>query len=131
MKGDVRVLRIKLPDGKALYVALPPRLRSGKPHNNRENRERLWRIDPRCHWCALVTVPVPGDGKPLQHFHATLDHVYSAQSERRDEVVLACHGCNQKRAYIYGETFKRRSFDPERRANTIRLMAEHASLQSS
>lgn len=105
--------------GEPLIIRASVKLRSGKPINNAHNRAVLWAADPRCHWCKLETVIAPVGTKTLSHYHATLDHVFGEKSERRDVIVLACHGCNSKRGYQ--EAPRRRKPDPERRAETLRL----------
>lgn len=116
--------RIKLPGGRTLVGRTTPQLKSGKSGNNAENRRRLWAHDCRCHWCRIVTVlPPPALKGRLSHFHATLDHVFGVESEQRDVIVLACHGCNRRRGLEGLEQARRkRRTEPERRANTLALM---------
>jgi hypothetical protein len=104
-----------------LYATAGASLRSGKPCNNAWNRGVLHARDPRCHWCGIVTVIAPRDTRALSHYHATVDHVFGVKSDRRDEIVLACHGCNTRRGEL---SAPRRHIDPERRANTIALLRE-------
>jgi hypothetical protein len=68
-------------------------------------RLRMFRRDPHCYWCGVLTV-LDAEG---QSNHATVDHLYSKlhplraskhkSGHERDNVlhVLACHKCNQAR----------------------------------
>ena len=69
----------------------------------RKRKLKLWRIDPHCHWCGILTVireyephqsQLPND--------ATVDHLRSRWSKERgkdktESTVLACYKCNQER----------------------------------
>lgn len=69
-------------------------------------RERLWRKDPRCHWCGVETILPIGDPRSFQSHTATIDHLRSKfdgdrtvpnmEYERRR--VLACLKCNGERS---------------------------------
>lgn len=72
---------------------------------NRARREALWRENPHCYWCGVMTVQPPRS--PESWFRppnnmATLDHLYIRTDVRRQEnkgphpVVLSCYSCNQK-----------------------------------
>lgn len=64
-------------------------------------RERLWKKNPHCHWCGVLTI----DYRDRKHHHygneATLDHMYSRYSPLRGKRtyvnVLACYKCNNQR----------------------------------
>src|SRR5678816_1112994 len=84
-----------------------------KSRNQVKNqRERLWKIDPRCFWCMRVTVlphaPSPPKGGWAANI-ATIDHLYDRKHELRHSPqkhnqemrrVLACYACNMKRGGI-------------------------------
>lgn len=73
----------------------------------RSQRERMWRNDPRCHWCGCRTVlPPAGAGshrKNIPTNEATIDHLDSRLSPDRGKFngcyrrVLACLRCNNRR----------------------------------
>lgn len=67
-----------------------------------EDRERLFTINPRCHWCGVVTVPGKGGGERL----TTLDHIKGfhecgrniAEWDAKENKVIACYACNNRRS---------------------------------
>jgi hypothetical protein len=75
--------------------------RGRKPQPQKPTRRRvLWRRDPRCFWCGVVTT-FATHGRPDS---ATVDHLYPRGHPRRSDprkhlppVVLSCYGCNQER----------------------------------
>lgn len=126
--GELLTVRVELCSG----------LKNGKDANNTINKRRLWMRDPHCHWCGVLTrLPLPGEENCSAHDAATLDHVIpKLQRQRisdRDKVVLACHMCNQQRDAVDRLKWRReqesgygrvRRIDPERRANTLRLLIQ-------
>lgn len=122
MGREVRAFDVQ--SGEHVIVRLAPYLLSGKRTNNPANRLLLFRVNPHCHWCGLKTRLAEPGTKALSHFHATVDHVYGERSENRDVIVLACHGCNQRRG-TEAATHRRKP-DPERRAATLSRLAELA-----
>lgn len=69
-------------------------------------RRLLFKQNPHCHWCNVLTVLVPDHMvTPAQLLNmATVDHVKSrCEARTREEwsapsnQVLACHQCNQRR----------------------------------
>lgn len=83
------------PDGAiSLAFTPPPRVRLEarlKPRQIQAERRRLLAQDPRCRWC----------GCALTFETSTLDHVVPlgrGGTNRRDNLVLACSPCNQRRA---------------------------------
>lgn len=84
-------------------------------------------IDPHCHWCGIETwLPVSGDefgkirGGPGRHM-ATTDHLVSRlespENARSVETVLACAGCNERRAMLAEKAL---SPDERARRNNVR-----------
>ena len=81
---------------------------------NQRLRLRLWRKNPHCYWCGIVTKwfarnPAPPDG-------ATLDHIrsrYVPERSRREGlwrngiIVLACWRCNNERCAMEQEYLAR------------------------
>lgn len=73
----------------------------------RLQRIRLWKEDPHCYHCGLLTELPPKKAhlKNKPHY-ATIDHLYSRYDPRRyapmvgkeKRRVLACFACNQKRS---------------------------------
>lgn len=75
-------------------------------------RNRLWHINPNCHWCGCKTVLLPKEGRPryepMPKNAATIDHLYHKWDQRRkrshpvDEPrhVLACWACNGERGKL-------------------------------
>ena len=72
----------------------------------KKQRLRLWKIDPRCHWCGIETIWVDIEGGRMPENGATIDHLRSRlnpartagleyPNERRR--VIACFACNQRR----------------------------------
>jgi hypothetical protein len=68
----------------------------------------LWKNNPHCHWCGVLTVMVTRTPKmkpkiPFGPNEATLDHLYPMRDPRRASIkdkrntVLACNRCNQRR----------------------------------
>jgi hypothetical protein len=78
---------------------VPEGERTARPTNTRAQaqRRRLWRRDPRCHWC----------GARLETASAgTLDHripLAAGGSQRADNVVLACRQRNLARGHTMPE----------------------------
>jgi len=79
----------------------------------------LWRREPHCHWCGVLTTLPSAEGKMYPEYKpgsklsleaATLDNLYEKRDPRRinykrssGEIyynVLACHECNRDRARI-------------------------------
>lgn len=71
--------------------------------STRRRRHNLWRKDPHCYWCGVVTVEVvvAKFEKPPDNL-ATLDHLHSRYDPRRGAThgvasVLSCLRCNNER----------------------------------
>jgi hypothetical protein len=64
-------------------------------------RVRMWKADPRCHWCGIATVLERLPNGRVRKNLATIDHLYPRHHPERQvgahEVVLACYGCNERR----------------------------------
>ena len=88
--------------GAAIKAATTPPVMNGKRdkrQSNRKHRQRLFRKQKTCRWCKVPLVLYNSeatDGKAL----ATLDHViplHRGGQNNRNNMVLACGGCNTKR----------------------------------
>ena len=88
---------------------------------NRTRKLRLWKADPHCFYCGVVTyLPPHGGGRSFPDT-ATLDHLDSKLSGRRGQLhhagprtVLACYQCNHERGLfecreLYREEHRQRS----------------------
>lgn len=71
-----------------------------------------WKKNPHCHWCKRMTILSSAEmgSRKLPRNAATLDHVYTRKDARRtsdnkNQVVLACYDCNQRRGYRPFEEF--------------------------
>lgn len=63
-------------------------------------RLALWQVNPNCSWCGRRTRLITSPDGILPDDAATVDHVisqYQRSAKTPTRVVLACHGCNQKR----------------------------------
>lgn len=79
-----------------------------KPKSQQARRRlNLWRKDPCCFWCEVVTVLPPPEfqGRKPTDDEATLDHVLSRYVREPGEqfpagsnTVLACRACNLRRS---------------------------------
>ena len=78
-------------------------------------RKILWESNRFCHWCKRETVLLEdfkyerGGPKPPPNM-ATIEHLYSRLSsvprKPKNEKVIACEECNQKRARLENKIFK-------------------------
>jgi hypothetical protein len=97
---------------------------SNKNRVYRRRREKLWKIDPRCHWCKRATILVDrslnGNKGPFDPLEATIDHINTRYDKRytthcnEELTVLSCRECNNKRgkereALVPKEELNRRS----------------------
>lgn len=89
----------------------------------RTQRNRLWAIDPHCHWCGKLTVlpraHAPHEPRPMPEMNwATIDHLHCRLHPDRLKPgdgqmrrVLACWSCNNQRnrieMFIGGQTLLR------------------------
>ena len=74
-------------------------------------RTKLWKENPHCYYCGILTVPpeLRTETQKKNHFNfsnmATLEHLYSRLNPKRQEKyskarrhVLACYKCNSEKA---------------------------------
>lgn len=70
-----------------------------------KTRNRMWKQNPHCHWCGILTLsPLPGKESVTYSDTATLDHLYSKWELRENPdllsqqtTVIACAKCNADR----------------------------------
>jgi 5-methylcytosine-specific restriction endonuclease McrA len=76
------------------------RRKTPKKSKTRKRRLKLFRKNPLCHWCKkMMTMGHGSDGRCLPRT-ATLDHLIPQSkggSNFPENIVLACHECNNKR----------------------------------
>ena len=69
---------------------------------NRNKKLKLWRIDPRCHYCGVKTIVIElQSGDTVPDNLATINHIHKREDGvcdcMRKEVVLSCYRCGQER----------------------------------
>lgn len=79
---------------------------------NRKQRDKLYALNPNCHWCGVRMNPPPHDKHRPKPDDCTVDHLYPVghpdRKPGRGDVcrVLACHRCNQQRGIEWNRRLK-------------------------
>ena len=83
-----------------------PKNKLGKTQIQRRQRYRLWKQNPKCHWCNVETIYIENfhlqTDLRQQNIWATIDHLYSRltpelRQSGNNKHILSCWKCNNDR----------------------------------